>query len=747
MTQQLFELAAKDNSEGVKEPARPSTIRWRYYGREYGLPLLLFGLFTLIITWPTIRDFNTLIVSDGGDARNNLWMLWHVKEALLGHQPWFELNLLYYPLGVNLLTRGLGPLVGIFALPFWPFGPEAAYNGTMIITVWLTGWTMYLLARDLNFNRPIAYFAGLFLLTAPMHLIGINGHMTKSFMALLPLVFMAFLRLLDLKRSRWWAVATAVILLLTLLHNGYQFVFAGLAIAFFGIAAFLRADTAEKRPIIQRGILLAIATIIIVGPLLLAITRASADPLVPVNANPQSTTFQPDLAEFILPPANSRLFGLWVQNILNSHGHKPIIETAVSLSWVGILLCMVAAYYVRKESLTWWLFALISTILAIGPSLKILGDRLFTEYSLPVIMPYALLTALPGFDFMRAPGRFMMIGFVAMGIAAAYGLKWLVGRFPRFGSYIILTASLLLLVERWPTAWNQQPLRPVPDFYQELAADPEEYGVFDLPLKAEEDDSHITYAAAYQMDQMVHHKGIASGYLARTYRIHPMFPCLIPETRAPEPDITVNGRPSDCAANFLFDLAYFNYRYVVLHKPVPDDLYDAPDSWGQAQSAELLARFFPNQAPIVDDDLVTVYEVSPFAENANLQPQIGFGANWYPAEAKIRWAKSPAVLFLSLPQSQQVNLELQPALVYEPDADGNWLQGRLQVAVDNSYTTTVDLHNGEKTTIPLDLEAGTYSITLTLEAGNFRPLDYGQDDLRYLSFALSSVNLTTNPSP
>lgn len=671
-------------------------------------------------------------------------MLWHVKEALLGRQPWFELDLLYYPLGVNLLTRGLGPLVGFLALPFWPLGPEAAYNGAIILTLWLTGYAMYLLARALNLSRPVAFFAGLFLLTAPIQLVGVHGHMTKSFMALLPLVLLAFLRLLDLNRSRWWALAAAVILLLTLLHNGYQFMFAVMALAFFGLVAFLRAAPAERRPLILRGLLLLLAATVLVGPLLFAILRASADPLVPVDANLQSIVFQPDSTEFFLPPSHSLIFGRLVRDILYSHNHKPIIETAVSLSWVGLFLAVVAALRVKKESLVWWLFALLTAILAIGPSLKFLGERTFTEYNFPIIMPYALLTALPGFDFMRAPGRFMMISFVALAIAAAYGLAWLIGRYPRFGRHIILFASLLLLAERWPHPWNQQPLRQVSDFYAELAADPEMYGVFDLPVKATAEDSHIIYAATYQIDQIVHQKGIASGYLARTYRTHPLFPCLIPEIRSPEPDVLVNGRPADCTANFLYDLAYFDYRYVVLHKPPPGDWYDSPDSWGQAQAAELIDRFFGDQTPLVDDHLVTVYQTPPLNEITGLEPVIGLGAGWYSPEDNWRWVRSPAVLFLSLPQSQEVILELETALLYEPERQpGKWQDGRLQVTLNNGYTTAADIHIGQKTAIPLNLEAGVYSIMLALEAGNFQPRDYGTDDPRPLSFALHTINLIT----
>ena len=117
---------------------------------EYGLPLLLYALLTVALTWPGVLDFSGRLISEGGDARNNLWMIWHVKEALLGRQPLFDVSLLYYPVGVNLLTRGLGPVVGLFAMPYRPLGPEAAQKGSLLIGFGHTGAIVLQLGRALG---------------------------------------------------------------------------------------------------------------------------------------------------------------------------------------------------------------------------------------------------------------------------------------------------------------------------------------------------------------------------------------------------------------------------------------------------------------------------------------------------------------------------------------------------------------------------------------------------------------------
>ena len=47
-------------------------------------------------------------------------------------------------------------------------------------------------------------------------------------------------------------------------------------------------------------------------------------------------------------------------------------------------------------------------------------------------------------------------------------------------------------------------------------------------------------------------------------------------------------------------------------------------------------------------------------------------------------------------------------------------------------------------TVPLSLQPGRQTITLTPEAGNFRLTDYGQRDPSLLSFAIRSINLQTS---
>ncbi|HSM54836.1 MAG TPA: hypothetical protein VK879_01675 [Candidatus Sulfomarinibacteraceae bacterium] len=714
--------------------------------REGGLPLLLYTITAAVLSWPLLRHFTTHIVGTGADPRHNLWVLWHVKEALLGRQPFWDLPMLYYPQGATLLTHGVGPVTGFLALPFWPLGPEAAHNGAVLLSLILTAWAGYLLARTLRLQQPVALFAGLFLLAAPMHLAGMLGHISKAFMAGPPLVFLGLVNTLRPNRSPAWALFTGAALLLTLAHNGYQFVFTVLILPLLALLILWRRPAELRQATARRLAIAAIACLILAGPLLLAITSAAGGSGVQVDANLGSLDLQPDALEFLLPSAEtSRFFGERVARFLAPRQAQPTIESTVYLSWTGLLLAGVVLLRGKRRSRTWLVLAAVLIVLGLGPRLQLAGRTMFTEYRLPLILPYAWLTALPGLDFMRAPGRSMMVGYTLWAVAAAMGLQHLIraGRpeLERTRRWALpFLVSALILLEFWPIAWPVQRLRTTPDFYRHLAEDEEMYGVFDLPIKPAPDAWEVGYSAHYQIYQMTHGKGIAAGYISRTYDTHPLFPCLIPESQHETPDLFVNGQPADCRHNLLYQLAANNYRYVVWHQPQPEYRFYQPGSWGHAQSAELIELLYGDRPPLAADDLARVYPVPPLEEAMEtIIPALERGEGWRDWEGDFRWAASPATLFITVPRHQQVTLELLPAALYDP-TPGN--EGVLHLTLDGSPQPPVTIRPKQPVAIPLTLSAGRHQLDLRLEAGNFRPADLGNSrDTRLLSFSVRWIDL------
>jgi hypothetical protein len=716
---------------------------------EHGVAMLFYAALSIALSWPTARDFTTRITSSGVDARHNLWLFWHTQQVLLGQQALFDAPLLYYPRGISLLVHGVGPVTGLFALPFWAWGPEAAYNGALLISLWLSGYCTYRLARGLDLNRSAAIYAGVLVIAAPMGLAGLNNHVTKVFVGALPLVLLALQRALDLRRSRWWAAATGLALLVVLLHNGYQFVFAALAIGFLTLAALLAAPKDKRWPLLLRAVLIGICALVLVGPLLFAIERAASNPAIIVDVN-QDSFAAPDLIQFFLPPHFSWLFGSFTQQIMKALSPKTTLnsESAVSLSLVGLALGLLAWFAGRRSAeprwragRRWIVLTGLCVLFALGPQLRMAGRTSFTEYDLPIILPYAFLTGLPGLDFMRAPGRFMMFGFVAFAISASYGLAWLTQRLPRLCYAIVSAAIMLVLLEAWPVPFPQETLPPAPQFYQQIARDPEQYGVFDLPLKSSGSLSWnwttAYFSSYYQIFQMTHHKGIASGYISRTYGVHPVFADIMDDAVQ---QLRIDGQPA-AYVDFQQTLARNNYRYAVLHKTLLSEPTKG-DPKNLAESQALLQVAFGTQPPIADDELVKVYQVDPKAEQIELR----WGQNWSDLDkkAQARWAISPATLDVVAPSARQVVLQITPMFIHDPQSEGGLgPSGILHIQAGSSFSTDVTITAGQPARVPIALAAGSQTITLSLKAGNFQPSQYGKKDSRTLSFAVSAIDLLT----
>src|SRR5262249_28955838 len=156
---------------GVIHPASHVRRGWR----NHGVPLLVYLAVSAAYTWPLLRDFNTRIIGIiPHDPRHSIWFIWHLKEWFLGHDSLLYTRMLYYPAGISTLIDGVGPLGGVLGLPFWHWGPVAAYNGAILTGFALTGYCMYLSATGLGFSGPIAIFSGLVYQLLPMHIAAID---------------------------------------------------------------------------------------------------------------------------------------------------------------------------------------------------------------------------------------------------------------------------------------------------------------------------------------------------------------------------------------------------------------------------------------------------------------------------------------------------------------------------------------------------------------------------------------------
>jgi hypothetical protein len=568
--------------------------------RTHVAPLLIYLLVSVAYTWPLVRDFKSRIIGIvPEDPRHSIWLIWHFKEWLLGHDSLFYTRMLYYPAGISTLVDGVGPLSAVFSLPFWHWGPVAAYNGGILIGFWLTGYCMYLCGIGLGLSPGPAIFSGLIYQLLPMHIAAIDGHLEKTFLGLMPLLVLAAIRALGPDRHWRWIPITALLLLGTLLYTPTQFAFSLAALTLIAIGMLWPAE--RRRQVAIRLLLLAGVSLIITGPLLVALARISRDPRLDVNLKGASIMFEPDLTQFAAPSPYSAVLGTFIYP--GDRTDSSVFESRVpwlrsTSEWYGsgmdcvvtiyvtvAILCIIAIRVRRKASAAWVAFMVVFAALSLGPTLRIFGKTWYGAVK-PFVMPYgALTTRVPGFAFMRTPARFMLIGAIGLAIVAAIGLQYLRERHPSHGRLIMAVAVALLIVESWPRQWSQQEPPPVSSFYTQIASAREPYAILDLP--SEWPSSKL--GSLYQYDQLTHRKCIAWGYLSRLYKDYPVG--------------AVNDLMSGTSSgpDLLKNLAAAGYRCVVWHK-IPE----APPA-----EEQFVKSILGDQAPIFEDDLIKVYSTLP----------------------------------------------------------------------------------------------------------------------------------------
>jgi len=704
--------------------------------------LLLYLLLCIGLTWPLIKNFTTAITGVD-DANEQLWLLWHTKLALKGQEPFFSTSLLYYPYGATLISKTLGPIVGLFAMPFWTLGAEAAYNGTLLISFVLTGYFMYLLARSLGFDYYVSFFAGTMLIVAPMHLTSVFGHLTKAFIGFLPLALLALLNALDMRRNKWWAVITAFVLLLVLLASLIQFVFAGIAVCFFVLYAFLSIDKNLYKNLFWRICLIIFTTLILISWSIPMVIEASTSETAPANVSQQSFQHQPDLIQFFIPTFFNNALG---PHFTEFHQRYAIsgLETAVYLFWTGIILSLIGLIKGDSQAKLWVTFTLFCILFALGPDLKIFGNHYFQ-------LPFALFAYFPGLQSIRTSGRIMLIGFVGFGISASFGLAWIRQQLPDISKLLVTLIVIgFVLFESWPQQpWRQTKLRPVPEFYFQISYDRDEYGVFDLPFRPNRNigyhSSYYTYSYNYQWYQMNHGKGIASGYIGRPYSRHPLFGQFLSDSVNESPffsQIFVNGKNANRYANALYELARNDYRYVVFHKPQDNYIDYKKGSWGELSAKGFIENVLGDQKPLVDDNLVTVYEVGTIADTAKLitttiAPIKSADDNWVEFKLEEHWMRSPALFYLASPSTKVATLEVNISEIIDECSQSNLRKAKLSIELgDVSSTENIDVRKTKS--LPITLDPGSQILTLSLNS-----LQFPKNEPSCLTFKINSINLNT----
>ncbi|MCE1248517.1 MAG: hypothetical protein LWY06_17915 [Firmicutes bacterium] len=199
--------------------------------------ILMYGVFSLIYTYPLIRYIFQYVIGDlEGDMWKHVWGFWWVKRRLIdeGELPLFT-SLLNYPYGGNLFF--IDPLGAIWSLPLqYIFPVQVVYNIIVLANLIFGAFCAYLLAGYFIKNKEAAFYSGaVYAFTAYMLAYITSGVSETYNIAWIPLFLYFFARMLH-EEGELFPILAGVSLFMCALGAFYYGNFATILAVFFLIA-------------------------------------------------------------------------------------------------------------------------------------------------------------------------------------------------------------------------------------------------------------------------------------------------------------------------------------------------------------------------------------------------------------------------------------------------------------------------------------------------------------------------------
>jgi hypothetical protein len=653
----------------------------------------------LILFWPLIRRLGTAL-HDRFDTMLNTWILaWQARQLISAPLSLYDAPI-FHPLRDMLALSEI----------IWPAAPAAtpilavsgnpilAYNLVFLGTVFLAAAGMYLLALHVTRNRGAALLAGLFYAFSPYQF----GHIPQ-----VQLLSIGGLPLVLLYLERFWAngrrhdgLMLALFMaaqILSTFYYGFQVVLV------VGLYVLVRLVLQPRRPTLHR--LAQLLPWLALGALLIL---PFAAPYFRVRSGlglerslAEAAGSGANLMEFFLPRGDNPIYpaGLRARLPGTNDLFPGLIAglTAVLgiIVWPKVRHGLLSRIYLIGLGLTAWL-------LALGPRLKLSNGHV-TDITLPFDW---LFRYVPGMTAIRAPGRFTVTLYLALGLALAAGAAWLIGRIkPRLARGAILTLLTVLCLaesvagrERF-IALPMPSLDPAPPAYAWLAAQAPG-ALLELPLTSEIDlgpPQGATVGAGaydawpdlnrmrYQFFQTVHWQPIVDGYSG----FRP------PHHR--EMGLTLAGFPDARSITLLRGLGV---RWVLVHSEIMEAFQPGRAAMLQAQLAQA-----PGIEHVRDFDSDWLYRVQPAA---------------LPALTGRFWNVADGQAGLTLASAGPTETIIPPGATLE--VKGSWtpldggestafsLQPRLPLVVGEGSSVALDLPRPSPGRYRLHLEAGGWDV-------------------------------------
>jgi hypothetical protein len=549
--------------------------------RRWADPAALLGYLLLSVAylWPLVRRFATAMAGDGFDRYVFQWANWWIIHALSRGQSPYHTRMIFYPQGVELHFLSFSWLN---TFVWWPLqalvGNLAAYNFTVWWSWPLAGFGAYLLAREMFDDRRAAFVAGLIYAFYPYHFAQRN-HLNLLSIQWIPFSLLFLIR--ATRRGRLWdGVISGLFFAFSGLSSWHHMTLSGMMGGLWLLYAWLTERDLWSGKTWRALLALAATVALLTGPFLVPLAWANfANPSGQDPYLGRERETQTDLVAYFLPNLYHPLWGDVAAPV-----HRRFLRNkdhAVALGYVPFVLVVYGLLRWRKDRQArfWLIGLLVFWLLALGPFPRINGE----PYP-HIPLPYRLVGWSLPVRSLRNPERFNIIVGLCLALSGGVSVKSLLHRLS--GRRVALGAialSTLVLLEYWSWPFPTR-LPDVPGFYHQLAAEPGDFAVADLPITNDLSKRYMYY-------QTVHGKPTITGHVSRppadAYDFIASNGLLRAMWQGRRPD------PAGDASAELVPLANAGIRYLIVHK----------DQMSAEQSAAL-ASYLPSSPVFADEELI-----------------------------------------------------------------------------------------------------------------------------------------------
>jgi hypothetical protein len=509
------------NEAGARDSgAQPKSKAWR----AYLIAACLYAALAICFTYPHVTrltvSFAQSQIGESFDQNIVLWDAWWAKKSLvdLKTSP-FHTKFLFYPNGTSLALHELTLLNSMLTIPFQlmldkPSGIILGCNIAILLTFVTTGLGMFALVRYLAGDSLAAFFGGIAFAFCPyrtMHIVH-TDLLSMGWIALYVLFMLRTFREKSYANPVMAALFFCITLLTCTVYTYFLLLLTGVILAYW--MAFERKEL-KGAAVWRRLAVLCFLTSAVLAPKVIAIVNSGV-----AGGQPEWTLemLSANLAGFVWPAAEKHLFYRSVFGLLPEFtyylsgvpGHATFLTfTVIGLAAVGLFRTPL------KTTGLWLCLFVLFFVLSLGPYLHV------WKWSTTIPLPYLLLYKwLPFFNVMRTPYRFIVLAEMGIIVLACLGLTHVLARLSgtpaqneaRRESVVRGCVAggfmLLVLVELWNVRFRERVVS-APPIYAEIAQEPGEFAVLDLPA------NKYHALTEYMYYQTVHEKPIPTGVLSR----------------------------------------------------------------------------------------------------------------------------------------------------------------------------------------------------------------------------------------